>query len=342
MAKAARFFLARAPRPILRLAAGDPVVGAIRGVPHPGRVNDHLEELRMRVADGELAPSSAATYARVAPRVAEAIAEVDPFWDRLGRADVQAILRHADRNPEGGVAGLATRRKIRVFVGGMVRAAAGSPTAQSHYLALVFQLGRGEPLPGLAALPRHRGSTVPTPTDPEMTALYRAASTEQEKIVLGLLYVAGGRRGDVVAARLGDVLDLAAQLARGERPQLLFRRGKGGRDRSVSLEPEDAIDFLAAARRRAAELPPGSPRDVPLLAGRGGGLSPSTVNRVVDRLCRRAGVRHFTPQAFRRKHFDDWEAQYAPATLAKRQILAARMGHGVAMRPHYAAEERAA
>jgi len=130
----------------------------------------------------------------------------------------------------------------------------------------------------LPALPK----SIPRGVSPEtVKALLGAARTSLERAVILLLATTGIRRAELTGIRLPD-LDL-------ENGQLLVR-GKGARERVVPLLPET----MAAIRE--------------FLVGRNGAntdllfttmTAPNTVNRVMRRLVRVAGVGNVTPHQLR-------------------------------------------
>lgn len=127
----------------------------------------------------------------------------------------------------------------------------------------------------LAWRPRREATLPRVLSKSEVLLLAEAIANRKHRLAVLLMYASGIRVSELVALRVGDV-DLSRLVVN-------VRGGKGGKDRTTVVSPvlRPEIEWLAA-RRGARE---------PLLPSEAGGhLSTRSVQHVVERAARRAGL----------------------------------------------------
>jgi integrase/recombinase XerC len=145
--------------------------------------------------------------------------------------------------------------------------------------------------------PRLDTAEVEPFTRAEIARLYAACQPGawlglRQRAVLSVLLDAGLRAGEMCGLRLGDV-DLRSGLLTVRAPTSKSRRG-----RAVQLGRRAQRDLARWLDYRVGQWP--APADAPVFVGRyGPGLTPRTLERLTERLGRRAGVPDCHPHRFR-------------------------------------------
>ncbi len=165
--------------------------------------------------------------------------------------------------------------------------------------------------------PANKGQKYPAevPTREEVAALMRACSRKaptgvRNRALIVVLYRAGLRCREALELRLRDV-DLDAGTIR-------IRRGKGGRARTVGIDPSAiAVVERWIDARRALGLK-GGPMFSTLSSGP---LATSYVRALLPRLARKAGIdRRVHPHALRHAHAVELAREGVPVPIIQRQL----------------------
>lgn len=133
-------------------------------------------------------------------------------------------------------------------------------------------------------------------TAEEYDALYTSAREDnwpdaRDRAVLLLLYWSGLRVGEL-AALTTDAIDSDSRL-------VLIRGGKGGKDRIVPFHPDLPADLAAYLRSRPHWDGPELWLSNDGYNGARGPLSVEGIRQMLRRRCKRIGIRHLHPHAFR-------------------------------------------
>ena len=165
--------------------------------------------------------------------------------------------------------------------------------------------------------PANKGRTYPAevPTREEIAALMRACSRKaptgvRNRALIATLYRAGLRCREALELRLRDV-DRDAGTIR-------IRRGKGGKARTVGIDPSAvAVIERWIDVRRGLGLNGG-----PLFSTLGGGpLATAYVRALLPRLARKAGVdRRIHPHGLRHAHAVELAREGVPVPMIQQQL----------------------
>lgn len=230
------------------------------------------------------------------------------FLDFLGRDDTRAITeKAASRYP----AWLGRRRdpnqRLRTghSPGGIARRVT-TASAFCGWLARRREID-GNPFDGLPKPKRPRGLPRAVPTE-EIDRLLRLQMPVRDRAIVSCLRYAGLRIGEVINLDLADVDFLIGCLT--------VRRGKGGADRTIPLDPtlREALADWSLTRGDA----PGA-----MFPGREGPrLNRKAIGRILNRLCQEGRIARFTAHQLR--HTFGTEAASAGTPAAHLKEL---MGH---------------
>ncbi len=188
----------------------------------------------------------------------------------------------------GGAPHRVTREHVREFLEMLVDSGKGSSWLSIHLSVIrtVFDKMCGRSVTLGLQTPR-RPKRIPVVLSvQEITRLLMAAVSLRDKLLIGLLYALGARVSEVVRLRYRD-FDF-------DRACVTIWQGKGRTDRQVTLPAsfEPLLRELASADSPDAYIFPGDRR--------GRYLSPRTVQRVVKRTLRLAGIaKAATPHSMR-------------------------------------------
>jgi integrase/recombinase XerD len=133
--------------------------------------------------------------------------------------------------------------------------------------------------------PRRQSRLPYVPTRAEVLQIAGALTNRKHRLAVLLLYASGLRASELIALKVGDV--------NFEKKTLTVHAGKGGRDRVTLFSAELAEDLRRACDQRAA-------RDPLFPSAAGGPWTTRSLQKVVRRAARRAGVSHrITPHSLR-------------------------------------------
>ena len=176
--------------------------------------------------------------------------------------------------------------QVRAFLLGVAERGSRSLVDQ-HVSALKFlyvTLYHRDPARFSIPRPRRESALPRVPAREEILAIADALENRKHRLVVLMLYATGLRVSEIVAAKVGDL----------ELPRLLLhvRSGKGRKDRQTVVSELLVADLYWLVGPRAPEEPlfPSS---------RGGTWSARSVQHVVARAARRAGVEGVTCHSFR-------------------------------------------
>ena len=171
--------------------------------------------------------------------------------------------------------------------------------------------------------PANKGRKYPAevPTREEVAALMQACSRKaptglRNRALIATLYRAGLRCQEALDLRLRDV-DRDAGTIR-------IRRGKGGKARTVGIDPSAMAVIERWIDARAARGLNGGPLFSTL---KGGPVATSYVRALLPRLARKAGIdRRVHPHALRHAHAVELAREGVPVPIIQRQLGHASLG----------------
>lgn len=205
------------------------------------------------------------------------------------------FLRWATERGIGDVAELNSRQ-VNAFAAALADwpTRSGKPLARASVhaymrsvrLFLGWAAQEGEVVRAKPPLPRLERRLLDVLTADELDRLVAAASSDRDRLILGVLSECGVRAGELCSLAPADVIEAE------RRRSYLRVRGKGGRDRMVPLPPRLHRQIERYLRHRPTDAPPdrlfvGSRRG---LSGEYEPLTPNGVLRLVRRTAARAGI----------------------------------------------------
>ena len=230
------------------------------------------------------------------------------FLDFLGRDDTRALTEKAASRYPGW---LSKRRdpNQRLRSGHSPAGLARRVTSVSAFCAWLVKRKdlTSNPFDALPRPKRPRGLPRAVPTG-LIDRLLRGKMSSRDRAVVACLRYAGLRIGELINLEVGDVDFLLGVVT--------VRRGKGGSDRTIPMDPtlRDALVDWSLARGDAPGgvfLGQDNPR-----------LNRKAVGRILDRLCLQVGIPRFTAHQLRHTFGTEAASAGIPATE-----LQALMGH---------------
>lgn len=165
--------------------------------------------------------------------------------------------------------------------------------------------------------PRLKEVTLPVVREADFLKLMRVAAKTRnplrDQAILSLLMATGMRASDLCNLTLEDVTST---------PGYIHVRGsKGGKNRDIPVSREVKGKVMAYVRSERPDVE----TDRIFIAGMGADLQPmnrNSLNQLITRLCKAAGLKHLTPHAFRRGFVTLLDREGVP-----RKVTQAVLGH---------------
>lgn len=141
----------------------------------------------------------------------------------------------------------------------------------------------------------------------QVLALIEAASNERDRLLVRLLYFTGCRVSELISVRWSQVLDY------GTGSGIIRVIGKGNKERNVLLSGSIWSELLAWRE--------GKSDDDWVFKGRGGHLRRGAVNRIIDQLTMKAGIKlDVSPHWLRHAHVSHALDRGAPVHLVQANV----------------------